>query len=76
MIFLLFLYIKRAGTAMEALQAVLAVAAAIVSIWGSAICCHAVCCCTTYPTNYGVRMKSPLSVYLTKALKIFVFPQV
>lgn len=47
-------YCNNAGVAMESLQAILAVAAAIVSIWGSAICCNAVCCCTTYPATYGM----------------------
>jgi len=34
-----------AAIAMEALLATLAVFAAVVSIWGSVICCRAVCCC-------------------------------
>lgn len=42
---------QNAAVAMEAMQACLAVVAAIVSIWGSAICCKAVCCCSN--STYG-----------------------
>jgi Kef-type K+ transport system membrane component KefB len=44
--------------AMESLLAILAVVAAVASIWGSVICCGAVCCCNYAPT-YGVIVSGP-----------------
>jgi hypothetical protein len=44
----------RAAVAMEALLAIIAVVAGIACIWGSAICCKAVCCCGYLQQSYGM----------------------
>jgi hypothetical protein len=43
----------RTAVAMEALLAIIAVVSGIACIWGSAICCKAVCCCS-YTSAFGL----------------------
>jgi hypothetical protein len=67
---LLFSYVaQNAAVAMEAMQACLAVVAAIVSIWGSAICCKAVCCCSN--STYG-GVSRPTSFVIVTSCQLFV----
>jgi len=66
------LYIQNVAIAMNSLLAILAIIEAIAATWGSAICCKAVCCCSTIGNQ---QMLAPIQYATIQGQPVIIIPQ-